>query len=178
MKKLLVIVLTISSSLAMGQLPAWNITSSGASAAMEAPLVAWNWPAEPLMMDAVKKFSREYAKRNIYYAPTVADGGRVARGEVTALRRRSQDLLRKNTALGPIYPYRKRDNARRLNTIDSLLLNVEQQFANLTITRTGIYGERMNLNQNNAMTMEQWSRKLDEIESDINNCRILNLWVK
>ena len=175
MKKLLIIILVGWSSMATAQVPGMNFGAEGASLAMEPELITWAVAFEPKMVDAMKRYSAAYIKRNVYYTQTFIDQGDVAKDAVRALQTRSADLRLRNDALGPFYPYTKRDNRMLLNVIDDLLQNVMDQFANLDIDRIAIYGERINLNQNTRMSMEKLSRELDKIESKSDRSTTINL---
>lgn len=147
-----------------------NPTSEAASIAIAVETTLWR-REEPNLRAAIRDFNEEYLRRRSYYAPTVIDGGAVINLVDTAIARVNQ-LLIDNRNLRFFYPFKQRDNERKL---DQILIQLTSHFNELSGLRMDtIYGERMMLNQEVEIAMEAVNRKLDGIESDIENSTVLS----
>ncbi len=173
MKKLIIAALICWSPTLMGQL---NVSVTALSISMEAGLIPWyEWEKE--YAAKIEEFSEEYRKRGFYYAPTLLDGGNPVFDALDELILRIDDLQVKNNGLGLYAHYLKRDNTKRLNDIERMALNMDQELDSLDdlIEGQSIYGERLNLNQNTRVSVEILHRRLDQIESEIDKSTLLNL---
>jgi hypothetical protein len=172
MKQLIQIVfLFITIQSVNAQLPGVNAQSSFGSGLIDAPLIPLATWIEPRLEREVKDFREIYEHRAEYYATTAIDNGKI-RNEVTDLRDRISLLITDNESLAFFYPFKKRDNRTKLTM---LLSHVNRLYTHLgSLLPDSIYGERINLNQNAEMTLEEMHRKVDEIESDIAKSRILS----
>lgn len=172
MKRILIIaIILLTVNAVNAQIPGVNATSSAGSVAIEVPLLPLALLVEPRLAAEVKDFRQIYEHRSEYYATTLIDNGKIG-NEVDNLRDRVNLLIADNEALSFFYPFKKRDNRTKLNMILTHVNRLDTHLGSLF--PDSIYGERINLNQNAEMTLEQMHRKLDEIESDIAKSRILS----
>lgn len=163
------------------QLPPLPIGSSGVAVnlgplvstkAMLPILTVWFTVVEPKMTEQAKAFSQQYVQRAAYYVRTPLDNGGAAKAVLKKTVDRLDSLRAVNLSLGPIYVFRRKDSEARLKTIREKLDIIANDINQLNTT--GIYGERINLNQNIAMAVEAYSRKLDTIETYIYNTSLIN----
>lgn len=172
MKKLICIsVFLIGCFSSVAQVPGVNFTSASGSVAIEVPLLPLALVVEPRLEKEVKDFREIYEHRSEYYARTVLDGG-VIINQVDDLRARVNLLLADNAALAFFYPFKKRDNRIKLEAMITSINRLDNELRGLL--PDSIYGERINLNQNVEIILEQMHRRADEIESDIAKSRILS----
>ncbi len=167
---ILVMLLVVQSATA--QVPGVNPGSSAGSVAIDAPLIPLALIVEPRLFREVQDFRQLYEHRAEYYATTLVDNGKI-RNEINDLRNRINLLIVDNESLAFFYPFKKRDNRVKLN---ALLTGTNRLYTQLgSLLPDSIYGERINLNQQTEITLEEMHRKVDEIESDISKSRILSV---
>jgi|GEM_PF-4434224 len=140
--------------------------------AMLPALAIWYTVAEPAFEKQARAFSNQYVERLKYYVGTPFDNGNKAKAGLKKVTDRLDSLTTRNNALGPIYVFRKKDTESRLKIIKAQLDLISKDISKLSLT--GIYGERVNLNQNTAMELEAYNRKLDTIETFIYNTSVIN----
>ncbi|WP_340200106.1 hypothetical protein [Ascidiimonas sp. W6] len=155
----------------MAQVPGWNAGSNGGSVLILAPLAAIDLKLEPDLRREVEDFADLYKHRMDYYAGTALDRGVVA--DLDEIIVRTNTLILDNESLAFFYPFKKKDNREKLNLILTHIMRLDAELR--TSVPDMIYGERINLNQNAEMTLEEIHRKLDDIESNIAKSRILSV---
>ncbi|MEL6919060.1 MAG: hypothetical protein AAFO99_15190 [Bacteroidota bacterium] len=195
-KQLIYIALGLSSGL-FAQIPANNKNAMTSSVAMSATLDPFVRVIEPDLRASVDKYKDFYVKRLYAYVPTAIDAGAIL-SEIEKLELRANKVKVDNNNLAFFYPFKKKDNLKKINAILGLLDKLYKKLSHLkgfgsfpdlsdiqnanditdlnnllSAVRPTIYGERINLNQNTEISLEVLSRKLDEIEADIHRSTLL-----
>jgi hypothetical protein len=121
---------------------------------------------------SITNFGKEYTKRKDYYITTDADNltWHTIKQAIEEVIDRATIILSENETLTFFYPFKKKDNRKKINYILTLL----DTMMNKIDLSQGVWGERINLQQNTLISLESLERRLDIIESDIEKSTILS----
>ncbi|MDH7445847.1 hypothetical protein [Aquimarina sp. 2201CG14-23] len=178
MKNLIIsLSIIVSSQCIFAQLPAIDALSNAASVALTAEYALLSREEDNIKRE-MEEFKDSYSTRAIpkfdirYFAPGDSYVQHVKNKLIDARARRL--ILETNNNALTVFSYsRKKQNSKDLYIVEASLNNITQKFEK-KLKHYGVYGEKMNMYQNFMRSLDKINRLMDQIDSKIDEGKLLN----
>ena len=142
---------------------------------------AWDNNQEKDVVKALKDYEKQYGQRAFYRMHNLELSGNmtIVADKINGLRTRLNTIESENNEPNIFYfPYKRNNNQEAINVIKHAIDNLDDALLPIDKLTPMLGGEKINLRQNLEMSMETLSRRLDSIESNIDNSKVLSSYLK